>query len=207
MMFELSTRLMGSILLLACAGILAQDAPTPLPVAGAPNLMRLEGIDSESGVHYVRLLLSLPKAADATQAPPRFTVECTDNKGKHDLLWFLSFGGVDSYQFDPPFRPTQNNLFPPQYPSVRLKMTFEGYTKWKPFIKEWAVLPSGELRYRNAGMDSKNMETARYFLPYLNSLPGLRIGYAKPAKDDPAEVFFQTRPLLDELKKTPVCEP
>jgi hypothetical protein len=51
------------------------------------------------------------------------------------------------------------------------------------------------------------METARYFLPYLNSLPGLRIGYAKPAKDDPAEVFFQTRPLLDELKKTPVCEP
>ncbi|HEY1160954.1 MAG TPA: hypothetical protein VGE83_10010 [Terracidiphilus sp.] len=51
------------------------------------------------------------------------------------------------------------------------------------------------------------MESARSFLQYLNSLPGLRIGYAKPARGNPSERFFQTQPLLDELKKTPICGP
>jgi hypothetical protein len=77
----------------------------------------------------------------------------------------------------------------------------------KPFTRSWAVMPDGEYRYRNSGADSPNMDSARHFLPYLNSLPGLRIVHAKPATGDPGELFFPTRPLLDELNKTPICAP
>jgi hypothetical protein len=202
------------LFLLVSGTLPAQDSPapqpvtTPQPVTVGPNLMRLEGVDQASGIHFVRLSLTLPPATSAAQGlPPRFTVECDDNNGKHNLLWFISFGGVPDPGFAPPFRSTQNALFPPRYPSVKLKMTFEGYIKWKPFTKEWSALPSGELRYRNPGTDSPNMESPRYWMQYLNSLPGLRIENAKPGKGDPAELFFQSQPLLNELKKSPECEP
>jgi hypothetical protein len=186
-----------------------QDAPIPQPVPGVPNLMRLEGIDAESGIHYVRLLLSLPAGADASTAapPPRFTIECQENNGKRDLWWFASFGGVTDSAFVPPFHATKKMPNAPKYPNVNIKMTFEGYIKWKPFIKGWAVLRSGELKYQNPGMGSPNMESPRYFMQYLNSLPGLRLSYAKPAGGNPPEVFFQAQPILDEMKKTPACGP
>ncbi len=197
----------ASILLLCCAAIHAQDA-IPRPVAGAPNLLRAEGFDSGSGIHYLRLMLSSPLPSnDARQPPPRFTVECRDKNGKHDLLWFVSFGGVADPGFEPPFHPTQTDLFPPHYPNAKLKMGFEGYTKWKPVIKAWVQLPSGEFRFCNSGIDCPNMETARYYMQFLNALPGLRISYANPARGAPAEAFFQTRPLLDEINKNPVCAP
>jgi hypothetical protein len=176
-------------------------------VANASNLLRLEGTDAGSGVHYVRLLLSLPKQPDATNAAPRFTIECTENKGRREMAWFVSFGGVEDYAFTPPFHPTQTDLFPPQYPSANLRMVFEGYTKSKPFNRSWAALPSGELRYRNPGMDSPNMEKPLFFLQFLTALPGLRIGYAKPKQGDAHEILFAAQPLLDELKKTPICAP
>jgi len=185
----------------------AQERAAPQPVPGAPNLLRLEGVDADSGIHYIRLLLSLPAASGSSLAPPRFTIECTENKGRRDMSWFLSFGGVDDTQFTPPFRPTQASPFPPPHPNASLKMTFEGYTRWKPFVRVWEVLPSGELRYRNPGMQSPNMDTPRSFLQYLKPLPGLRIGYAKAAPGSPPEVLFQTRPLLDEMQKTPLCQP
>jgi len=86
-------------------------------------------------------------------------------------------------------------------------MIFEGYTKSKPFNRSWADLPSGEFRYRNPGLDSSNMESARYFLQFLAALPGLHLSYTKPAKNGQHEIFFQTQPLLDELKKSPICGP
>ena len=104
---------------------------------------------------------------------PRFTVEC---------------------------RATQVDLYPPHYPRVNLKMTFEGYIKSKPFTRSWSVLPSGQLRYRNVGVDSPNMETARWFLRFLSSLPGLRIVHAKPLQGDPGEIFFPTKPLLKQRR-------
>jgi hypothetical protein len=154
----------------------------------------------------VRLLLSLPTAGDSERAP-RFTVECQDLNGKHDLLWFVSFGGFEDPGFVAPFEAGKNKLFAMPYPGVDLKMTFEGYRKSKPFTRSWAALPGGEFRYRNAGSDSPNMDSPRFFLPYLNSLPGLRIVHAKPAKGDPGELFFPTKPLLDEMNKTPICSP
>jgi hypothetical protein len=193
-------------MLASSATLLAQTAPQH--AVAAPTLQRFEVTDPATGVHSVRLLLSLPAAAGASQPqPPRFTVECIDNKGKHDMLWSVSFGGVPDPGFVPPFRRTQDNLFPPQYPSVTLKMTFEGYIKSKPFTGSWSVMPWGELRYRNPGTLSPNMDSTPYFLTFLSSLPGLRIVHAKPAQGDPGEIFFPTQPLLDELKKTPVCSP
>jgi hypothetical protein len=186
-----------------------QDSPIPQPVPGVPNLMRMEGNDAESGIHYVRLLLSLPASADspAATAPPRFTIECQETGAKRDLWWFASFGGVTDTTFVPPFHATKIIPNAPKYPSVNIKMTFEGYVKWKPFIKGWAKLRSGELKYQNPGFGSPNMESPHYFMQLLNSLPGLRLAYAKPATGDPPEVFFQTQPILDEMKKTPACAP
>ena len=189
-------------------GAHAQDSP-PKPVQLTPNLARFESIDQASGIHYVRLLLSLPKAADASedQAPPRFSVECRDIKGTHELQWFLSFGGVDSFQFVAPFHSTPKALYPPQFPQLKLRMVFEGYIKSKPFVRSWSALHDGEFHYSDPGAQSANMESARWFMGFLNSLPGLRIGYQKPEKGDPPELFFPTQPLLDEVMKTPICAP
>ena len=188
--------------------LFAQRDATIQPEAGKPILQRVEATDLESGIHYVRLLLSLRTNEDAAQtAQPRFTVECQDIKGKREMLWFVSFGGVEDPGFVPPFRATQANPYPPHYPGVNLKMTFEGYIKSNPFTRSWSLLPSGQFRYRNGGADSPNMESARWFLRFLSSLPGLRIVPAKPLKGDPGEIFFPTQPLLDELKKVPICSP
>ncbi len=195
-------------LFLLCFATLPAQSVEPQPVPGAPNLFRLEGVDAGSGIHYVRLMLSsLLPASAIQQPPPRFTMECRDKKRKHDLLWYVSFGGVPDPGFEPPFHPTQTDLFPPHYPNVKLKMGFEGYTKWKPFIRAWVALPSGEFRYCNAGMDCPNMETARHFMQYLDVLPGLRISFANRASAAPPEAFFETGPLLEEMKRNSICEP
>jgi hypothetical protein len=196
---------------LASPAVLAAQVLPLQPASAPPTLQRMEGTVPETGVRYVRLLLSLPVTAETTP-PPRFTAECIEDRGKLDLVWFVSFGGIEDSGFHPPFRASQADLFPPRYPSVNLKMTFEGYIKSKPFTRTWSVLPSGELRYRNPGLDSPNMDSPRYFLTFLNSLPGLRIGYVKPGKGRSAspiqgEILFPTQPLLDELKKTPLCNP
>lgn len=189
-----------------CGIGMSQEAPAPQAVAGAPNLLRLEGTDAGTGVHYVRLMLSLSAAADDAKAPPRFTVECMEREGRREMSWLVSFGGVSDTAFTPPFRPAPQMPRPRPMPTVNLTMTFEGYMKWRPMTRAWTVLPSGELRYKNPGMKSPNMEAPRVLLTYLNSLPGLRIGYARPLPGGPQEVVFQTRPLLNEMAKTPLCQ-
>jgi hypothetical protein len=185
---------------------MAQTAPLQDAVPAATTFHRMEGTDTATGIRWVRLLLSLPSAGDPERAP-RFTAECDDVKGKHQLLWFVSFGGIDDPGFVAPFDAGQNQAFAPQYPGVDLKMDFEGYTRQKPFTRSWAVMPGGEYRYRNPGAFSPNMDSPRYFMSFLNALPGLRIVHAKPAKGDPGELFFPTKSLLDELNKTPICAP
>lgn len=186
----------------------AQPDPSLQPEANKPTLERKEGTDPASGAHYVRLLLTLNPNKDGVQtAPPRFTIQCQDIQGKHQLQWFLSFGGVEDPGFEAPFRATKANLYPPRYLGVNVTMTFEGYTKSKPFKRSWSLLPSGELRYRNSGADSPNMESAQYFLQFLSPLPGLRVVRPNPQTGAPEELFFPAKPLLDKLKKTPTCSP
>lgn len=193
-----------AFLLNLCA---AQEPSPPRSEVIAPNLSRLEGVDAGSGIRYVRFILYLPPAENSTQSPPHFIMECTEIKGHRDLAWLISFGGVAAVNFIPPFRPTTAEPYPPRNPSVNLSMTFEGYMKWKPYVRSWEVLPSGELRYRNPGFNSPNLDGPRFFLQYLDPLPGLRIGYAKPSGAEPPDLLFQTRTMLGELKKNPTCQP
>ena len=123
------------------------------------------------------------------------------------MLWFLSFGGIADPGFVPPFHPTKVNPHPPHYPTVNLKMVFEGYIKSKPFTRSWNLMPSGELRYRNGGLHSPNMESAYWFQQFLRSLPGFRVAYAKPQDGDSGEIFFRTQLLLDKQNETPTCSP
>lgn len=190
-----------------CTGSFAQQAASPEPVAGAANIFRMDGVDAETGIHYVRLMLVNGAAGENGSAPARFTVECTQDGGKKNISWLVTFGSVGWTGFVAPFRPTPQRPVRPNYPDAKLKMGFEGYMKWKPVARSWEMLPSGEWRYRNPGMHSPNMENLRYYLTYLNSLPTLRIGFAQPQAAGPQEEVFQTRPLLDEMAKIPACQP
>jgi hypothetical protein len=192
------------LLLLSCVTLAAQKATAALP-PDIPVLKQVDGVDASSGIHYLRLSLALPPTAGAATPPARLTMECRVNNGKHDLLWYLSFGGVPEQTFEPPFHRTDTDLFPPQLPRQKLTMFFEGYMKSKPFARTWLIEPSGELRYCNPGADCPNMDGPLYFLTYLNALPGLRIRGASSLGNSQQELFFQTRPLLDAIKTNPVC--
>jgi hypothetical protein len=209
MLFAKSTWLfVGS--LIASAALTAQTAPPsspdPEPTSAAAIFQRTEGTDPTYGIHWVRLMLSLPRVGDQERAP-RFTVECQDLNGRHDLLWFVSFGGFDDPGFVAPWEAGKNKLWAVQYPPIDLKMTFEGYSKPKSFTRSWAVQPGGDFRYRNAGTDSPNMDSPRFFAAFLYALPGVRIVHAKRVAGDPGELFFPARPIVDEMLKTPICQP
>jgi|HubBroStandDraft_1064217.scaffolds.fasta_scaffold87006_3 hypothetical protein len=141
----------------------------------------------------------------APDLAPHFTLECRDVKGKRDITWFLSFGGVRVQQFEPPFKPSQGDPYPPNYHKVKLKMDFEGYMRSKPTTRSWEELPSGEFRFCNAGLQCPNMETARFYMSYLNALPTLRIAFANSSESLLPEQVFDLRGLVDEANKTPIC--
>lgn len=205
-------RAVAAALFLGCAASTAQTAPAPgAPstslVSSLPALSRVEDTDAASGIHYVRLSIQPQASASAPDPAPRFTLECRDVKGKHDLLWFLSFGGVPVQPFVPPFKPSPGYPFPPKYHKVMLKMDFEGYMRSKPYIRAWESLPSGELRFCNASSTCPNMEDARFYMSFVNALPTLRISYAKSSDGSSPEQVFQLRSLVDEANKTPLCSP
>jgi len=205
---------MLALCLLAAIPAFAQDAPlpqpipqpVPQPVAGVPNLLKLEGVDPADG-HYIRLILLQTAYAPPADVPPWLAFECVEKDAKRDLRLFVSFGGVADMSFIQAFHPTTGAPFEPNPINVNLKMSFVGYIKWKPYVESWRLLKNGELRYRNTAFSSPNMESIQFFLKMLNSLPGLRIIHQTHVANDPGEVFFQTQPLLDELKKTPMCNP
>lgn len=203
-------RVLVAAIFLVCAASCAQTAPTPAAFTStslAPAPSRVEGTDTISGTHYVRLSVSAAASGTEPDLAPHFTLECRDVKGKHDLFWFLSFGGVPVQPFEPPFKSSKSEPFPPDYLKVKLKMDFEGYMRTKPYTRAWEELPSGELRFCNASLSCPNMETARNFMSYLNALSTLRISYAKSSDGTSPEQVFQLRSLVDEANKTPICTP
>lgn len=198
-----------SVLVLVALSGRAQDDSSQLARL-APGLFSLHGKDASSGTEYVRLLLleeanSSPEATP--QGSPTFTIECTQLRNRRELHFYVNFGGVEDVAFAPPFKPTQTELFPPVYPTVAFKMTFEGYIRSKPFKRAWEQLPNGNYKYRNPGGDSFNLDGPRYFMQWLNSLPGLCVAQLKPVRGEPAEVFFQTKPLLEVVSLHPLCQP
>jgi hypothetical protein len=81
-------------------------------------------------------------------------------------------------------------------------MEFLGYTRVKPVKREFeAVLqPTGQYRYNTPSGGSSNMEDITYYLRFLLALPTLRLTLA------PHSVEFLTTPLLNEIRKEPLCK-
>lgn len=207
-------RALAAGIFFACAASLGQTVTTPAlaapndpPTSSAPSLSHVEGTDADLRTHYVRLSVSTPVSGTEPEMASRFTVECRDVKGKHDLLWFLSFGGVPVQPFMPPVKPSPGHPFRPKYRKVKLKMDFEGYMRTKPYTRAWEELPSGEFRFCNAGVHCPNMETARFYMAFLNALPTLRISFTNSSDGTSPEQVFQLRSLVDEANKTPLCTP
>ena len=80
-------------------------------------------------------------------------------------------------------------------------MQFLGYTKVKPFKRQWQALPKplGQYRYDPASGASTNMESVVFFMKYLLALPTLRLtGAGKAAQ-------FETLEWQKQVRADPLC--
>jgi hypothetical protein len=173
------------------------------------GIARLTGQDSTSHIQYVRLVLSgslrtpSPTNSTAPSAPPTLIAQCTlrpDGKSYFEL--FANFGGATDLAFYPPWTPTsKQDLFPPRTERATLTMEFLGYTHVKPVRRQWEVpiQTPGQYRYNPPGAGSANLEEITYYLRYLLALPTLRLTLDNRSAD------FLTAPLLDEIRKEPLC--
>jgi hypothetical protein len=192
---------------LATANAQTPDA-APAAAPSDPNApVRLEGTDPGSGIHWVRIAVNATSPAAAPAQAGHFILECRETRGKREVDWYVSFGFIPVQSFDPPFKATKDNPFPPSNPIVKLKMSFEGYMKTKPFTRAWEGLPSGEYRYCNSSMGCSNLDQARFYMSYVNALPTLRISFAKKSDGDAPEQVFNLDGLVHEANKTPICAP
>jgi hypothetical protein len=82
-----------------------------------------------------------------------------------------------------------------------LTMEFLGYTHVKPVRRQWEipVQTPGQYRYNSPGGGSANLEEITYYLRYLVALPTLRLTL------DSRSAEFLTTPLLDQIRKEPLC--
>ena len=178
----------------------------------ASGIDRLAGTEPSSQIQYVRLVLlgSLHAAAKAAadspvaSPPPMLIAQCTLRPGgKYRFEVFANFGGATDLAFYPPWRPASpDDHFPPRTDKATLTMDFLGYTRVKPLQREWEIPTQtpGQYRYNPPGAGSPNLEEIAYDLRYLLALPTLRL----TLRDRSAE--FLTTPLLDEIRKEPLCK-
>jgi hypothetical protein len=179
---------------LACGASFAQTAT-------APGLAIIEGQDADSGLMYARITLPAEQASGAADSPA-LTVQCSQLNSRKKIDLYFDFGGVDR-SFHAPEKPDPVTHLLPANPSVRLRLTFEGY---KPFNRTWEVMPWGEYRYRQPGVNSPNLDTVQFFLAYMYSVPVLHMTFTeKKASGKTAE--FHTSGLIAEMKKNHLCNP
>lgn len=204
-----------SVALLTLPLLMAQTSPiAPRGTAPAiqvlsPDLARLSGVDSSSGITYVRFFLSPDDTRRSSDASPSFdlsrptlTAQCTqDPKGKLRFELFVNFGQVPDPAFYPPWRPSAPTDFPPRTEKVSVTMEFLGYTSFKPAKRQFekVLAPYGQLRYNNPGAGSSNMEDLSYYLQVLRALPTLRLTFGTQTAS------FLTQPLLAQLHVEPLC--
>jgi hypothetical protein len=170
----------------------------------APGLRRIAGTDPASGIAYARLLLEgrLLSAEQQPTPPPTLTAQCTQQlNGKLFFELFANYGGVEDTAFHRPWQTSDGGVFAPATVKVKISMEFLGYTHVKPVIRQWEKLdaPAGQFRYNPPSRASSNMEDSTYYLQYLKALPTLRLTY------DRKTVEFLTGPLLDQIRKEPLC--
>jgi hypothetical protein len=129
--------------------------------------------------------------------------QCTlRSDSKSYFEFFANFGGATDLAFYPPWTPTsKQELFPPRTDKATLTMEFLGYTHVKPVRRQWEipVQTPGQYRYNPPGGGSANLEEITYYLRYLLALPTLRLSLDNRSAD------FLTTPLLDEIRKEPLC--
>jgi hypothetical protein len=174
------------------------------------GIERLAGQEATSHIRYVRLILSgslrTHSSADspAPTPAPMLIAQCTLRpNGKFYFELFANFGGATDLAFYPPWVPaSKQDLFPPRTEKVLVTMEFLGYTHVKPVRRQWEipVQTPGQYRYNPPGGGSANMEEITYYLRYLLALPTLRLALDQHSAD------FLTTPLLNEIRKEPLCQ-
>jgi hypothetical protein len=177
----------------------------------ASGVISISGLELTSNIHYVRLILSgslhTPSTADspAPSPGPTLIAQCTlKPNGKSSFELFANFGGATDLAFYPPWTPTsQQDLFPPRTDKVNMTMEFLGYMHVKPVRRQWEipVQTPGQYRYNPPGGGSANLEEITYYLRFMVALPTLRLTLNNRSAD------FLTTPLLDEVRKEPLCRP
>ena len=169
------------------------------------GISRSDGVDTASGIQWVRLILEGRTAAGppGTSGPPLLIAQCTlspDGKYKFEML--ASFGDASDVAFYPPWKASPSSgPFPPALQKTSLTMQFLGYTHVKPLRRQFEtpLETPGLFRYSPPGRTSSNLEEIAYDLRYLVALPTLRLSLA----DRTAE--FQTAPLLTGIRNEPRC--
>jgi hypothetical protein len=187
------------------------DPDQPQKTTLASGVDRISGLEATSKIHYVRLIVSgslHTPSTSAAESPapspgPTLIAQCTlKPNGKSSFEVFANFGGATDLAFYPPWTPTStHDLFPPRTDKAVLTMEFLGYMHVKPVRRQWEipVQTPGQYRYNPPGGGSANLEEITYYLRYLVSLPTLRLTLDSRSAD------FLTTPLLDELRREPLC--
>jgi hypothetical protein len=183
------------------------DPSQPQKTTIVTGVDRLAGQETSSRIQYVRFILAgslhSPTDIPAPTPPPTLIAQCTLRpNGKSYFELFANFGGATDLSFYPPWAPTtQQDLFPPHTEKAILTMDFIGYTHVKPVRRQWEipVQTPGQYRYNSPGSGSSNLEDISYYLRYLLALPTLRLTLNNNS------VEFQTTPLLNEIRKEPLC--
>jgi hypothetical protein len=200
----------GALALLFTSFALCAQQPDqlqPQKTVVSPQIDRLVGLEPSSRIQYVRLVLTgslhAPTDIPAPTLPPTLIAQCTQRpNGRSYFELFANFGGATDLAFYPPWTPTsEQEVFPPRTEKVMLTMDFIGYTHVKPVRRQWEIPTQtpGQYRYNSPGSGSPNLEEISYYLHYLLSLPTLRLTLGNNSVD------FLTTPLLNEIRKEPLC--
>jgi hypothetical protein len=163
--------------------------------------------DSGAPTAALRGVTSSPSDS-ASLAPstiaPTLVAQCTRRpSGKLVFELLANFGGISDLAYYPPWTSANStDPFPPRLQKVTVTMEFLGYTRVKPAKRQWeAVLqPVGQYRYNSPSAGSSNMEDSTFYLRFLLALPTLRLTLANQTAE------FSTTPLLDQIRKEPLCK-
>ena len=192
----------------------AADTDQPEKITLASGIDRITGVEANSNIRYVRLVLSGALRtssfgdSSASSPGPTLIAQCTlKPNGKSSFELFANFGGATDLAYYPPWTPvSKDDLFPPRTEKVDMTMEFLGYTHVKPVRRQWEipVQTPGQYRYNPPGSGSANLEEITYYLRYLIALPTLRLSLSSRPTDSRSAEFLTT-PLLDEIRKEPLC--
>jgi len=177
-------------------------------LAGVAAASAQTGTDAASGIEWTLISMSGKVVGmGAAETAPRLTAQCTkDPKGKLRFELLADVGDVPEVRFVPPFKPTKDDLFPPNLPRAAVTMEFLGYRKVKPVKRQWVAIDglAGEWKYATPGASSGNMEEVVFYLQYLKALPTLRLSLPDKA-GKPVVVEFDTTSWQAKVKADPLC--